>query len=288
MTLRANNLRLPTRASLAISSVSVRSFLLHISLPHDPSRFFNALIDSGATENFISTSLSLQLSQSRQCLPTPIPLELFDGEPTSSGDITHANHTMITFANGLPFPIRLYETKLHPAGPIVLGLPWLWQENPDIDWEVLTLRFRKHKLAAAINLELAPMDFEIIESHLSPSTEYISALPTPATAAQLPSLPPPSNSSSTPTTPNLTPKIETVPDLDQVDPPLPDLDPPSPLPDPSPATPHISLIGAAPFALLMKNGAEVFQLHISPISPENLRATTNSDAPLLRYPSKRP
>jgi hypothetical protein len=269
ITLRANNLRLPIRTSLPVSSISVRSFLLRISLPHDPSRFFNALIDSGATENFISTSLSLQLSQSRQRLPAPIPLELFDGEPTSSGDITHANHTTITFANGIPFPIRLYETKLHPAGPIVLGLPWLRQENPDIDWEALTLRFRKHKLAAAINLELAPTDFEVIESELPPATAHSPVLTTSATSVPPPSVPLPPDPSRRSTPPKLEPKIETVPDLD-----LPASDP-----DPTSAAPHISLIGAAPFALLMKNGAEVFQLHISPVSPENLRANAVPEPP---------
>ncbi|KAG5719022.1 hypothetical protein E4T56_gene20422 [Termitomyces sp. T112] len=52
------------------------------------------------SNNFIDESLAVLAPQHLQCLPTPILLKLFDGDPTSAGDITHYVEMIMTFTNG--------------------------------------------------------------------------------------------------------------------------------------------------------------------------------------------
>ncbi|KAG6883139.1 hypothetical protein C0992_009559, partial [Termitomyces sp. T32_za158] len=74
-------------------------------------------------------------------LPIPICLRLFDGNASSTGDITHFVHLPITFANGQQQELWLLVTKLHTSAPLILGLPWLQSTNPQINWQSLTLHF---------------------------------------------------------------------------------------------------------------------------------------------------
>ncbi|KIJ90883.1 hypothetical protein K443DRAFT_59110, partial [Laccaria amethystina LaAM-08-1] len=94
----------------------------------------NALIDSGASVNFIDSALATQYPSLRRILPTPIDLELFDGELTSGGSITHDLMTPILYSNGVQHTVTFHETKLHRSNPMVLGLKWLRDINPDVDW----------------------------------------------------------------------------------------------------------------------------------------------------------
>lgn len=76
-----------------------------------------------------------------QPLPYPIHLYLFDGSATSSGIITHSFTTEVIFPpTDEVQTIEFLITKLHPSARIVLGFPWLRTNNPHIDWANLTLR----------------------------------------------------------------------------------------------------------------------------------------------------
>jgi hypothetical protein len=116
--------------------------------------YVNALIDSGASISFIDSALANQYPSLRRILPTPINLELFDGELTSGGSITHDLTTPILYANGVQHTVTFHETKLHRSNPIVLGLKWLRDINLDVDWASLSLVFQKERLAGAISMLL--------------------------------------------------------------------------------------------------------------------------------------
>ncbi|KAG5329095.1 hypothetical protein C0989_010079 [Termitomyces sp. Mn162] len=58
------------------------------------------LVNSGTTDNFIDEFLAVLAPHLLQCLPAPIPLKLFDGDPTPAGDITHYLEVTMTFTNG--------------------------------------------------------------------------------------------------------------------------------------------------------------------------------------------
>lgn len=91
--------------------------------------------------NFIDSTLANHFPALRRILPSPIDLELFDGELTSGGSITHELTTPILYPNGVQHTITFHETKLHRSNPLVLGLQWLRDVNPDIDWASLSLIF---------------------------------------------------------------------------------------------------------------------------------------------------
>ena len=99
----------------------------------------NVLVDSGATDNFIDFSLANTRPDLLCPLDVPLSLELFDGNLTSSGNVTHELRTPLIFDNGVSRVVRFLVTQLHPSAPVVLGLPWLRDENPVIDWPSLTL-----------------------------------------------------------------------------------------------------------------------------------------------------
>ena len=88
-----------------------------------------ALIDSGASDNFIDSSLVAQKNIKTQLLPHPIRLRLFDGNVTSSGLITHI-YTTEVILQGKKQKIPLLVTKLHPSCKVVLGFKWLEKLTP--------------------------------------------------------------------------------------------------------------------------------------------------------------
>ena len=81
-------------------SSNASSFLLPISGPILSSFPISTLLDCGASDNFIDTSIApLHLIYA---LPEPISLFLFDGSPTPSGVITHAINLTITVPGFAP------------------------------------------------------------------------------------------------------------------------------------------------------------------------------------------
>jgi len=95
----------------------------------------SALVDSGASSNFIDSAFLSTLALTPSQLPIPIKLSLFDGEPTSHGLITHSISTNLLFPPSSFQVVDLLVMTLHPSASIVLGLPWLRYTNPDIDWD---------------------------------------------------------------------------------------------------------------------------------------------------------
>ncbi|KAG5719759.1 hypothetical protein E4T56_gene18535 [Termitomyces sp. T112] len=82
-----------------LPSHSSTKLLLHTALPFTTNPVAT-LVDSGATDNFINESLAVLAPHPLRHLPAPIPLKLFDGDPTPAGDITHCLEMTMTFANG--------------------------------------------------------------------------------------------------------------------------------------------------------------------------------------------
>ncbi|KAG5729760.1 hypothetical protein E4T56_gene911 [Termitomyces sp. T112] len=106
---------------------------------------------SGASSVFISNQLDLR----RNDLNKPLELQLFDGSPATTRIMQYHDNTL-TLDNNLQFQARLLITQLPLSTPIVLGLPWLRDVNPDINWKNLTMQFPgpEASLAAAIHLHL--------------------------------------------------------------------------------------------------------------------------------------
>ncbi|KAG6896835.1 hypothetical protein C0993_007985 [Termitomyces sp. T159_Od127] len=82
-----------------------------------------------------------------------------DGKPTTARPITKTHSSSIVLDNGLRFLVYLLVMQLPDTTPIVLGLLWLCNVNPDIDCRGLTMKFPSTGACLiAIHLHLQPTD----------------------------------------------------------------------------------------------------------------------------------
>src|SRR6266481_3197197 len=159
------------RATLTSQSEIFFLVLTHI---HGIPESISTLIDSGATSNFINSSLAEMSIFVPSALAQPITLSLFDGKPAMSGFIHQSVPTTVQFSDESTQELDLLITKLHPSAPIVLGLPWLWQTNPVVDWANLSLTFRTSPKSAlppmtvAMSCVTTAPRHEDITPHISP------------------------------------------------------------------------------------------------------------------------
>ena len=124
----------------SVKSHSDSSFIILVTLPGIPDPVLT-LIDSGATSNFVDSSLSPHSNFNCISLHSPIALCLFDGKPAMSGFIHEYLNTSLTFADSSLQDISLLVMKLHPLATIILGLLWLCSTRPIINWTTLLITF---------------------------------------------------------------------------------------------------------------------------------------------------
>jgi hypothetical protein len=86
-----------------------------------------ALIDSGATSNFIHVDFVKTHKIPQLAKDKPIPLEVADGHPISSGHITHSTIPMTLFLDD-PQHIEEITFDIAPLGrhQVILGIPWIY------------------------------------------------------------------------------------------------------------------------------------------------------------------
>jgi len=214
-------------------------------------------------------------------------VELFNGKLTSGGSITHDLMTPIVYANGVQHTVTFHETKLHCSNPIVLGLKWLRDINPDVDWASLSLVFQKERLAGAIPMfclgknykttieEVTDEDHRmqpLWEGPLFPNNNEPGSNETKPTPTKTPKVPPKPMPKDQQPAPKDAPWDDSYPTS---------LDDSFPIPKNVPLDTNIDIkiIRAAPFVRLIQEGMEVYQLHISPVSPHEtlcVETTQNS------------
>src|SRR5882672_6649421 len=167
--------------STALTLHSEVSFLVLVLIPSLPDPVL-ALIDSGATSNFLNSSLADSPLFVMEPLDCPIALCLFDGKPVTAGFIHESVTTSVAFTDSSMQNLSLLVTKLHPSAPMVFGLPWLRSTNPTIDWSTLSLTFKTGprsvlpSLALARACSTAALRHEDIISDLSPVFDSIPEL----------------------------------------------------------------------------------------------------------------
>jgi transposase InsO family protein len=100
-----------------------------------------AMLDSGAEgKAFVDQSWAESHNLRMHQLKYPITIEVFDGRPAESGQITHYIRTGMRINDHRQKNLLLYVTQLG-SYPIVLGMPWLKQHDPLISFGSHTLRF---------------------------------------------------------------------------------------------------------------------------------------------------
>jgi hypothetical protein len=92
-----------------------------------------AFLDCGASNNFIHDSFAKQ--HQIELIPKikPVPVTLADGLPSSKGNITHCTANLELRIDDHRESISFEVTSI-PNYSIILGIPWLRQHNPNINW----------------------------------------------------------------------------------------------------------------------------------------------------------
>lgn len=92
-----------------------------------------AMVDNGATAKFFDFRFVARHRLPAHRLLRPIALQNIDGSSNSAGDITHFSRVAFT-VDSITKQLDFLITDLG-GEDIILGLPWLREENPLIDWK---------------------------------------------------------------------------------------------------------------------------------------------------------
>jgi hypothetical protein len=113
-----------------------------------------ALIDCGAMGLYIDHDVVKRLNLPTKKLAIPIKIRNVDNSENIAGKLRETVTLQFETCDRMMTAV-FYVTQLGDQG-ILLGLPWLEAENPDIDWKARTLRWRddnKRNIYALINQE---------------------------------------------------------------------------------------------------------------------------------------
>ena len=149
-------------ASVIVAQKSERALQFPIRLRYRARTITTtALIDCGATGNFIDPSLVNHLLLPSRVIP---PLQAFNVDRTvnKQGRITAAT-TVHCQAAGFEDDLTLMIVGLGRP-QIVLGMPWLMKHNPCIDWKEKTVTLNAkyiHKTTVSMELAIAAHKDEV-------------------------------------------------------------------------------------------------------------------------------
>ena len=92
-----------------------------------------ALIDSGATENFMKLSYAQKLKLPIKEMSEPQMVFNVDGTPNKGGDIKH--YTDLSIQTGQDFTLFRFFLTNTGSSKVILGYPWMCAVQPRIDWK---------------------------------------------------------------------------------------------------------------------------------------------------------
>uniref|UniRef100_A0A8C6W2X9 Paternally expressed 10 n=1 Tax=Nannospalax galili TaxID=1026970 RepID=A0A8C6W2X9_NANGA len=114
--------------------------MLQIHIPGRHTLFVRAMIDSGASGNFIDQEYVIQNAIPVRVKEWPIMVEAIDGRPIASGPIVHETHNLIVDL-GDHREVLSFDVTQSPFFPIVLGVRWLSTHDPHITWSTRSIVF---------------------------------------------------------------------------------------------------------------------------------------------------
>jgi len=92
----------------------------------------NAMIDSGATKDFIDQGFCSKYNIRTKQAKTIREVYLADGRPSAMRPITHI--AKVPMHIGSHRELATVQVAKLPTHEVVLGMPWLKQHSPRIDW----------------------------------------------------------------------------------------------------------------------------------------------------------
>jgi len=92
----------------------------------------NAMIDSGATEDFIDKGFCNIYNIRTMQAKTTREVYLVDRQPSAIGPVTHTAKVPLDI--GSHRELATFQVAKLPNHEVILGIPWLKQHSPRIDW----------------------------------------------------------------------------------------------------------------------------------------------------------
>jgi len=91
-----------------------------------------AMIDSGATKDFIDKGFCSKYNIRTTRAKMIREVYLADGQPSAMGPITHT--AKVPMDIGSHRELATFQVAKLPNHEVILGMPWLKQHSPRIDW----------------------------------------------------------------------------------------------------------------------------------------------------------
>jgi hypothetical protein len=126
--------RLPRELTLA-SATDDRSFHLPVELQTTDTQMnksARALLDCGATGLFMGKNFATRERINTKKLSVPIVVRNVDGSPNEAGPITEVADLILRFKGH--YERTIFAITEIGNEDIILGLPWLKEHNPEVDW----------------------------------------------------------------------------------------------------------------------------------------------------------
>ena len=103
----------------------------------------NAIIDSGATEDFIDQEVCNKQGIKKIRTKNPREIYLADGKPSAMGQVTHITKVPMDISSHKELAtFQVADLQNHQ---VILRMPWLRRDNPTIDWNDKKITFNDER-----------------------------------------------------------------------------------------------------------------------------------------------
>ena len=120
----------------------------------------NTMIDSGATEDFIDREVCNNHGIKMIKAKNPSEIYLADGKPRAMGPITHMTKVPMDISSHRE--LATFQVGNLQNHEVILGMPWLREHNPTIDWNDKRITFNSERCTTWC-LESSPVAYAVPE-----------------------------------------------------------------------------------------------------------------------------
>jgi len=103
----------------------------------------NARVDSGATEDFIDSEVCDKHGIKMIKVKNPREIYLEDGKPSAMGPVTHMTKVPMDISSHRE--LATFQVANLQNQEVILGMPWLSEHNPTIDWNDKRITFNSER-----------------------------------------------------------------------------------------------------------------------------------------------
>ena len=137
----------------------------------------NAMIDSGVTEDFIDREVCNKHGIKMIKAENPRGIHLADGKPSAMGPVTYMTKVPMDISSH--WELATCHVANLQNHEVILGMPWLREHNPTIDWNDKRITFNS-KRSTTWCLKSSPVAYAVpeqkaLEEHLIPRFSQIQA-----------------------------------------------------------------------------------------------------------------